>query len=279
MARADANGIQLEYQTFGTQGPALVLIMGFGAQMLGWDERFCEQLSRRGCRVIRFDNRDVGLSSRVSAGAPGELAYSLDDMAGDVAGLLDALGIAAAHIVGMSLGGIIAQLVAVHHPDKVLSLCSIASSCGPDVGRARPGMFRAMLGGQAATRDEAVAHAVVTAELFAGPAFPVDADAVRERAARLWDRDHDDQARSRQWEALRQAGDRTGALGAVRSPALVIHGADDPLVDVSGGQATAAAIPGARLLVIDGMGHELPQGAWETVIDAIATNAGIRAAP
>ena len=146
------NGITLEYEVIGADEPVIVLIMGLHAQLLVWDDRFCEALAARGFRVLRFDNRDAGLSSRVPDAPPGELAYTMDDMATDVAALLDALHIDAAHVVGMSMGGIIAQLVAINHPGRVLSLCSISSSCGPDVGRPRPGAFSAMLGDPPSTR-------------------------------------------------------------------------------------------------------------------------------
>lgn len=284
MPTAPANGITLFYDTFGdAQDPALLLVMGLGAQMIMWDEAFCRSLAASGFHVIRFDNRDTGLSSKIEGGPAPDVAkamagdhstasYTLWDMADDAAGLLDHLGIAKAHIVGASMGGMIVQAMAIRHPDRVLSMCSIMSTTGNgQVGQARPEAMGALFSAPPASRQEAIELAVKTMTALCGT-FPLDAAATRERAALAYDRCFYPVGTARQLVGVIAAGDRTEALKQVAAPTLVIHGELDPLIDVSGGRATAEAIPGAELLVIPGMGHDIPADAQAQIVGAIVAN-------
>jgi pimeloyl-ACP methyl ester carboxylesterase len=286
MSTVRANGIELDYDTFGSRGdPALLLIMGFSVQKIWWDEEFCELLAGRGFFVIRFDNRDVGLSTKIEggpfpdlaaalAGDAASAAYTLDDMADDAAGLLDALDISAAHVVGASMGGYIAQCLVLRHPDKVLSLCSIMSSTGDrSVGQPSAEALAVLLQPPPQTRDEAMDRAVATAKVIGSPGFALDEDRLRRRAARAWDRCHYPIGAARQLVAIMASPDRTAPLRQVRVPTLVIHGEADPLVGPSGGRATAEAIPHARLLTVPGMGHDLPPETWPLIAGAIVDNA------
>jgi pimeloyl-ACP methyl ester carboxylesterase len=288
MPRAQTGGVELEYEVVGhPDARPLLLVQGLGAQLVSIEEGFCAELVARGFQVIRFDNRDVGLSTRLDgAGAPdfaaiwegdhASLAYTLDDMADDAAGLLDAIGVAAAHLAGISLGGMIAQLVAIRHPEKVLSLTSIMSTTGDRrVGQPSAEGAGVLFTPMPAERERYLEQAVTNARLaLAGSAFPLDPDAIRRGAARSYDRAYDPAGVARQLAAALAAGDRTEALRSLRVPTLVVHGEVDRIIGVNGGEATAAAIPGARLLRIPGLGHELPPAAWATVADAIAENAG-----
>lgn len=292
MPIAHANGIDLDYDTFGDPSdPALVLIMGFSVQKIAWDEEFCEQLAGRGLFVVRFDNRDVGQSSKIEGGPPPNLAkaltgdtssasYRLDDMAADTAGLLDAICVPAAHVVGASMGGMIAQCLAINHPDRVLSVCSIMSTTGnPQVGQPTPEAMGALLAPPPQTRDEAMQRSVEANKVIGSPAYPAGEAKIRDRAGRAWDRGHDARGVARQLIAILASPDRTERLATLNMPALVIHGEADPLVGVSGGRATAEAIPGAELLVIPGMGHDLPPEVWPQVVDVIFANAARASAP
>lgn len=286
MPSATANGITIEYDTFGEPtAPALLLVMGLGAQLISWPEDFCKQLADRGFHVIRYDNRDVGLSTKIEGGPdpdiaaamsgdPSSAAYRLDDMAADGMGLLDALGIESAHIVGASMGGMIVQTMAINHPERVRSLCSIMSTTGdPTAGQPTPEAMSALLRPRPRNRDEAIASAVESSRIIGSPGFPFDEDVVRERAAAAYDRCFYPTGFARQLVAIMASGDRTERLGAVTAPTLVVHGSADPLVVPSGGEATARAVPGAKLVTIDGMGHDLPEGAWPEIVDAIVANA------
>jgi len=253
--RARANGIELEYELFGSEGGRpLVLIMGLGAQMILWDEEFCAALAARGHRVIRFDNRDVGLSTKIDGwraldlaaamaaaalGRPVAAPYTLSDMAADAAGLLDALGIAAAHVVGASLGGMIAQTLAIERPACVLSLTSIMSTTGDrELPRARPEAVAALLEPPPRDRDGAMARAAKVFRTIGSPGFPFDEARVRERAGRSYDRCFHPAGVARQMLAILAAGSRAPALRQVRVPTLVIHGTEDPLVPVAHGIET-----------------------------------------
>jgi len=267
MPRTTANGIEIEYETFGgLQAPPLLLIGGLGVQMIGWDEEFCVLLAGRGFRVIRFDNRDVGLSSWV------EDAYTLDDMADDCAGLLDALGIAAAHVVGASMGGFIAQLLALRHPDRVLTLTSMISGPGGD-DQVQPTAegSAVLLSPAPATREERIALGLWAKQKLLGPADPFDEPYERARIARAVDRADNPPGFVRQLGAILVATSRLERLGSLRIPTLVIHGDADILVPVENGRRVAAAIPGARLLEIEGMGHDVPRRVWPKVVDAITS--------
>ncbi|XVU20821.1 alpha/beta fold hydrolase [Actinoplanes sp. CA-054009] len=264
-----ANGIDLHYETAGDPaGPALLLVMGLGAQLIDWPDEFCEALAGRGFHVIRFDNRDAGLSTPTTA------PYLLADMAADTAALLEALGVEQAHVVGASMGGMIAQQLTIDRPELVASLCSIMSTTGDRrVGRSTPEAAAVLARPPATTRAEIIAGATAASRVIGSPAYPAAEELLQKRAAAKFDRNFNPAGTQRQYSAIIASPDRTPALRQVTVPTLVIHGAADPLIDVSGGRATAAAIPGAELLVIEGMGHDLPQPLWPTIIDAIATNA------
>lgn len=281
-----AGDVELAYETFGEPGdPAVLLVMGLGTQMLGWHEDLCAELAGRGFNVIRYDNRDVGRSTymrelpvptvaqllRRSKKAAG---YTLDHLADDAAALLDALGIERAHVVGASMGGMIAQTIAIRHQPRVASLVSIMSNTGARLtGQPRPSTYRVLLGTPPKERDAYVEHTVQQYKLIGSPGFEIDEDDLRDRAARGYDRGRNPAGSARQLAAIIASGDRTKLLRDVRVPTLVIHGTKDRLVSPSGGRATAKAIPGARLMRIDGMGHDLPRAAWPRILDGIAENA------
>jgi pimeloyl-ACP methyl ester carboxylesterase len=285
MPRLRANEIDIEYETFGDpHSSPLLLIMGLGAQMISWEDDFCSQLAAREFHVVRFDNRDSGLSTRMEAAGPPDMAaalsgnpqpaYRLDDMAADAVALLDALGVEAAHVVGASMGGYIAQLVAINHPDRVLSLTSIMS--GPNTAEGVPptpeGAAVLMLK-PPATREERIELAMSIRRVLVGSADPFDETFERARATRAVDRAYYAVGTGRQLVAVIAAEPRLERLKKVRVPTLVIHGKDDVLVPVENGRIVAAAVPGARLLEIDGMGHDLPRRVWPQVLDAIVANA------
>lgn len=285
MPTAPSNGITLFYDTFGSPtDPAMLLVMGLGAQMTMWDESFCEALAAEGFHVIRFDNRDTGLSTKIEGGPEPDVmkamsgdhstaSYTLWDMADDAFGLLDHLGIAKAHIVGASMGGMIVQCMAIRKPDRVRSMTSIMSTTGnPAVGQAKPEAMAILMTPPATDREGVIESAVKTWTVLAG-SMPVDEAAVRERAAATFDRNFYPIGVTRQMVGIMATGDRTEALKELDVPTLVIHGGDDPLVGLSGGEATAAAIPGAELLVIPGMGHDMPQQAIPEIVAAIVKNA------
>jgi pimeloyl-ACP methyl ester carboxylesterase len=251
---------------------------GLGAQLIGWPDGFCDALVAHKLQVIRFDNRDAGLSTHFSsapvpnfvaalAGDTSSAAYTLSSMAADAVGLLEGLGIDSAHLVGASMGGFIAQTIAIEHPARVRSLTSIMSSTGdPTVGQPRPQAMAIFASPPATNRDEAIQRTVNAVRILGSPGFPADLDAVTDRAARAYD----PPGIVRQAVAVIASGDRTARLRSLDVPALVIHGADDPMCDVSGGRATAAAIPAATLAVFDGMGHDLPRALWPDFASRIA---------
>ena len=266
MPRATANGIELEYETFGDpKAPPLLLISGLGSQMISWDDDFCRLLAGRGFHVIRFDNRDSGHSTWM------ESEYRLDDMAADAVGLLDALGIPAAHIVGASMGGFIAQLVTLNHPEHVLTLTSIMSGPnGDDQVRPTEEGTAVLMVPAPDTRAERLAIGLWAKRKLLGPDDPFDEEYEGPRIARAIDRAYHPAGFVRQLQAIMGASGRLARLASVRVPTLVIHGAADILVPVQNGRNVAAAIPGARLLEIEGMGHDVPKRVWAQVADAIA---------
>jgi len=283
---APANGIELCYQEMGDpDGEPLLLAMGLATQMIAWDEEFCAMLAERGFRVVRFDNRDIGRSSRIgSAGVPnllemtigrrGTAPYLLRDMAGDTIGLMDHLGFESAHVVGASMGGMIAQAVAIDHPKRVRTLTSIMSTTGSRrVGHPSYRTFGLLLGRAPREREAVIERVVKTFRLIGSPGYPFEEDRIREIAGRSFDRGHSSAGIARQLHAITASGDRTSGLRKVDLPALVIHGRNDILVNPSGGRATAKAIPNARLRLIDGMGHDLPRALWPTFVEEIAGNA------
>jgi pimeloyl-ACP methyl ester carboxylesterase len=282
---APVNGVKLCYQEMGDpDGEPLVLIMGLATQMIAWDEAFCGMFAERGFRVVRFDNRDIGRSSRVrSEGVPnvldllvgrGEPAYRLRDMASDTVGLMDHLGIESAHVVGASMGGMIAQCAAIGHPDRVRSLCSIMSTTGSRrVGHPSYKTFGLLLGKPPRQREAAIERVIKTFKTIGSPGYPFEEQRIRELAGRSFDRGHSQAGIARQLHAITASGDRTSQLRKLRLPAVVIHGKSDVLVNPSGGRATARAIPNARLKMIEGMGHDMPRALWPTFVEEICCNA------
>ena len=273
MPRAAVNdGIELEYETLGSpEDAAFLLIAGLGAQLITFHDDFCRLLAGKGYFVVRFDNRDVGLSTKVPAGG-----YALEDMADDTAGLLDVLGVDAANVAGVSMGGMIAQTLAIRHPSRVRTLTSIMSTTGaPGVGGATPEALARLTTAAGPTREERVASAIETSRIIWGdtPQFPFDEELARWRAETSVDRAYYPEGTLRQMMAIRATGDRTERLRQLDVPTLVIHGSNDPLVQPSGGEATAAAVPGAQHLVIDGMGHGLARGAFAQIVDALDRHA------
>jgi pimeloyl-ACP methyl ester carboxylesterase len=283
---APANGIELAYQEMGdADGEPLLLVMGLATQMLAWDEVFCGMLAERGFRVVRFDNRDIGRSTKIeSAGVPRRAdmmlgrrtsaPYLLRDMAADTIGLMDRLGIESAHLAGASMGGMIAQTAAIEHPERVRSLASIMSNTGSRwTGMPSRKAMAVLLGRPPRGREAAIERAVKTFRVIGSPGYPFEEERVRQISGRSYDRGHSAAGVLRQLHAITASGDRTQALRGVRAPTTVIHGNRDPLIRPAGGRATARAIPGARLKTIDGMGHDLPRRLWPAFVDEIAANA------
>jgi pimeloyl-ACP methyl ester carboxylesterase len=277
--------IELCYETFGDpSNPTALLVMGLATQMIAWPDEFCERLAQRGFHVVRFDNRDVGRSTHVKGRPPKPLElltrsskparYRLDDMADDAHGLLRELGLAPAHVIGASMGGMIAQTLAARHPDDVLSLTSIMSNTG-SVWTGRPAirLYPLFLRRPAEGREAALDRTMKVFAAIGSRGLPRSDDLIRDMAERAWDRDHDPNGPGRQLAAIIASGNRTKDLKRIKAPTLVIHGTDDRMVSVSGGRATARAIAGAKLMKIKGMGHDLPPAAWQQMIDGIVANA------
>jgi len=290
MPDVTANGIHIEYDTFGDSSfPALLLVAGNGAQIYFWDAEFCESLAKKGFFVIRFDNRDAGLSTKfeeagipdfqaainaLMEGKPVESAYTLDDMADDAVGLLDALGIEKAHICGASMGGMIAQVISYRHPKRVLSLTSIMSTTGnPELPQAKPETIAAVLAPAPAERGAYIEHNMKIWRKIWSPGFPFEEKRARTFIEKSYDRSYYPQGAVRQNIALIANGDRRPSLLTIAVPTLVIHGTDDPLIPVEGGKDTARVIPGASLLIINGMGHDMPKGVWAEIAEAISNHA------
>ena len=280
-----ANGIEIAYDTFGEPGdPPLLMVMGLGTQLIHWHPELCELLAKRGFHVIRFDNRDVGLTSKTAARAPNltraflggrvEAAYRLDDMADDAFGLLDGLELDGAHVVGASMGGMIAQTMAIRRPERVLSLASIMSTTGERrAGRPKLRVMGVLLRRAPRERTAYIEYFVKVFRKIGSPGFTTDDEQVRALAAAGYDRCYHPAGVAHQLAAILASGDRTERLRQLRVPAAVIHGRNDPLVPFRGGEATARAIPGAKLVAIPGMGHDLPRQVWPTIVDAVVENA------
>jgi pimeloyl-ACP methyl ester carboxylesterase len=282
-------GVEIAYETFGDPGdPPVLLVMGLATQMLGWPDELCAALAGRGHFVVRFDNRDIGLSTHLDdkpaadvgailGGDTSTAAYTLSDMAQDAVGLLDALSIESAHVVGASMGGMIAQTIAIEHPERVRTLTSIMSTTGDRaVGAPTEAALAVLLAPPAPGREAAQDRTVETYRVIGSPGFPFDEAAIRERAGIAYDRANDPAGVSRQLAAIWVSGDRTPGLRELDVPTLVLHGEQDPLVQVDGGRATAAAIPGAELHVVDGMGHDLPTELLEDFAERISALASQR---
>ncbi len=288
MPALSANGITIEYESLGNAAdPAIVLIMGLGMQLVSWPDALCRPLVEAGYRVIRFDNRDCGLSSRVRGrrsigimlalaaarlGLPIRPPYTLEDMARDTVALMDALHIERAHVVGVSMGGMIAQVVAARFPTRVQSLTSIMSTSGNrHLSKPHRQVLKLFLRRPARSADveRAIDHLVEVFTVIGSPGFPSERNELRRRIGRAVRRSYDPAGTARQLVAIVASGDRRKLLGQITAPTLVIHGADDPLVPVDGGQDTARAIPAATLRIIDGMGHDLPDALMPTIAEAI----------
>jgi pimeloyl-ACP methyl ester carboxylesterase len=275
------NGLEIEYDSFGDAAdPPRLLVMGLSYQMIEWEDALFALIAGRGYWVTRFDNRDVGLSTKLDQlGQPNLMGvmtgtadppYSLDDMAADAVALLEALGIGAAHVVGVSMGGMIAQLIAINFPDRVLSLTSIMSTVGgPNVVQPEPVVSAALLAPPGQTRNEQVGHSLANRRLIHATGMPFDEARARAKAERAVDRGFYPDGGMRQMAAILAAPDRTAALQSLTIPTLVIHGDQDPLVPPENGRQTAAALPSARLIMIPGMGHALPEQVWPQVVDAL----------
>jgi pimeloyl-ACP methyl ester carboxylesterase len=278
-------GITLCYERFGSEAdPPMLLIMGLATQMIGWPDEFCARLAERGFHVVRFDNRDVGRSTSVKGPPPtprqlitgriDPVLYRLSDMATDAARLMNNLGIAPAHVVGASMGGMIAQTLAAQHPETVRSLVSIMSTTGNRwKGQPKLSIYRYLLRRAPDDREGFIEYNTRVFEAIGSPGLPFDRERVRDMVARSYDRGRDPAGPGRQLGAIIASGDRTAELRAIRAPTLVIHGSKDPLVARSGGVATARAIPGAQLMIVEGMGHDLPEAAWTRLVEAIAAHA------
>ncbi len=289
-AFAEANGIQLCYDTFGdAAAPPLLLIMGLAAQMIAWDDMFCAQLAQRGYRVIRFDNRDIGLSTRLTAsgipdvgaafaaamqGQPVSAPYTLSDMAADTVGLMDALGIGTAHVVGASMGGAIGQTLAIEHPARLRTLTSIMSTTGErGLPPPSPEAIAVLLRPTPTEHDAYLTSYAQTWKVLRAGSFPLDEARDLQRAEQNFARGLNPAGAARQLAAILASGGRKRALAAVRVPTLVLHGDIDPLVPLGCGIDTAQSIAGAKMVVIEGMGHALPISMWPQLIDAIAAHA------
>ena len=283
--RAKVGAVELVYETIGDpSGDPLLLVMGLGMQLIHWDRGLCELLAERGFHVIRFDNRDAGLSTkirgpvpnvmRLMAGLQTRVPYLLDDMATDSFGLLDHLGIEGAHVVGTSMGGMIAQTMAIRQPERVLSLGSMLSSTGDRrVGTPKLRVWTVLMRRAPRDRDAYIAYFARVFRIIGSPAYRMDDERVRELAGATYDRGHYPPGTARQLGAILASGARTAALRELEVPAVVIHGESDPLVPLRAGLATARAISGAELVTIPGMGHDLPQALWPRFVEAIARNA------
>ena len=273
MPRANNGAVEIEYETFGDDRPeTVVLINGLGSQMTRWPVPFCEALVARGYRAIRMDNRDTGLSSWLDG-----QRYSIQDMAADVIAVLDAAGVKKAHVAGVSMGGMITQTVAIEHPERVLSITSIMSATGaPGTMDSTPeaaAVLNTPPPDPKADFEAFVAHGMKNARTIGSPAYPFDEDFLRQRVISEYRRGFNPAGVQRQMAAIRADGDRTARLKTLNVPAVVLHGAADPLLKPYGGEMTAQAIPGAELRIIEGMGHDVPPGLYDTIAEAIVAAA------
>jgi pimeloyl-ACP methyl ester carboxylesterase len=287
MAQAHVNGITIEYEVHGApDGDPLLLVMGLGGQLIAWPIEFVDALTALGFRVIRFDNRDIGLSTKIDAPPPtkrqmilgvvaprfAKSTYTLGDMADDAAALLEHLDVERAHVVGASMGGMIAQSIAINHPERVASLTSIMSNTGDRRhGKVSPKLLRKLPKLLSRGPDDAIRNAVAVSQLTAGAHF--DRALAEQAATAAFERSYDPAGAARQTMAIAASPDRTEALGSVTAPTLVIHGLADRLVRPSGGIATAKAVGDSRLVMYPDMGHDLPRARWEEIIGEIAVNA------
>lgn len=287
MPHAPLGPIEICYDTVGDPAdPTILLVGGLGGQLIEWEDDFCRAIAGQGFHVVRYDNRDAGLSTHLQEsvdifavlaamedGQPAEVPYLVSDMATDALGLLDHLGIGRAHVVGISMGGMIGQTLAIEHPSRLLSLTSIMSTTGdPDVGLPSAEAIQAVWGPPAQTREEAQDGKVAHAHIWGSPGL-FDEDELRHVAGERWDRDHDPSGTPRQLAAILASGSRSEALRRIDIPTLVIHGTADTLIAPSGGERTAEVVPDAKLIMVEGMGHDLPRPLWPRLVDAICGHA------
>ena len=284
-SRVSTNGVEIVYETIGDpSGIPLLLVMGLGMQLIHWDRELCDELVEQGFFVIRFDNRDAGRSTQIDAPVPPimramagfsiDSPYLLGDMADDAFALLDHLGIERAHVMGASMGGMIAQTMAIARPERLLSLTSIMSTTGDRrAGMPKLRVWSVLMRRAPSRRDAYVEHFVRVFRMIGSPGFEQDEARTRELAAATFERGHHPAGTARQLAAILASGDRTPRLRELRLPTVVIHGTDDPLVPFRGGAATARAIPGADLIAVPGMGHDLPRDVWPKVFEALEANA------
>jgi pimeloyl-ACP methyl ester carboxylesterase len=286
MPIATGSGIEINYESFGDPAdPTLLLVNGLGGQMIRWRPDFCAAFVERGLRVVRFDNRDTGLSTHLdesvdmravrealAAGEPPPVPYLLSDMAADAVAVLDDLGVDRAHVLGVSMGGMIAQTVAIEHPDRVRSLISVMSTTGdPDVGGSTPEAYAALTGPPSRTREEYQQTAVDHAGVWGSPGL-YEPGELRREAGESWDRGVDAAGVARQFAAVTASGSRSAGLAQLDVPTLVIHGTADTLILPTGGQRTAEVVPGAELLIIEGMGHDTARPLWPRLVDAVTAH-------
>jgi pimeloyl-ACP methyl ester carboxylesterase len=289
---ATVGNVELCYETFGDPDrPPVLLIMGLGTQMIAWNEDFCGQLAERGFHVIRYDNRDVGRSTRFDSFPPPRttelitrrrkrLAYTLRDMAGDAAGLLTALEIESAHVVGASMGGMIAQTMAIHDPERVRSFVQLMSTTGARwVGQPAAAVYPFFMKALPKTKEQYIERAFKLLDVIGSPGFPRDEAETRAMLSLAFDRGLSPAGTMRQLAAIVDSGNRTRDLARIKAPTLVMHGTRDKMIRVSGGKASARAIPGAELELIDGWGHDLPRGIWPRLLDGIERTAARAAEP
>jgi pimeloyl-ACP methyl ester carboxylesterase len=289
MARVDVGGVWIEYEQLGDPGdPTLLMVAGLGAQLVSWDDEFCQRFVDRGMSLLRFDNRDIGLSGSLDdgrdpmglimsrlAGEDVKPHYVLDDMAGDAVAVLDAAGIGQAHVMGLSMGGMIAQAMAIGHPDRVLSLTSVMSTTGdPDVGLPDPAVLAMMLAPPPTDPVEAMTHRLGISEAIGSPGL-FDPARARRRAELELARAGDPMGTVRQLLAILSSPSRSEGLRSVQAPALVAHGDADPLVNISGGLRTHECLMAAELLVFEGMGHDLPPVFWDPLVDKVSAFAAL----
>ncbi len=274
MTFATNGDVQVFYECFGDAAdPTLVLVNGLGSQCINYRVEWCERFAAKGFRVVRMDNRDVGLSTHFSDAPPNEAAYTLSDMASDVIAVLDALGVARAHVMGLSMGGMIVQTLAIEHPERLLSVTSVMSTTGePDVGQSTPAAQARLFGPPATDRSSAISNHLEGLGIWGSPG-KVDEVAQAQYAGEAFDRAFDPPGVARQIMAVMSSGSRADALRDVTVPALVMHGSADTLLDPSGGRRTAELIPGARFVLLDGMGHDYPEAYWDEWVDLVTAHA------